>query len=51
MSWRYGLGTMTFTAARATLKGRTITDHALDLVRRGRTTVGEVVRVANQMEL
>ena len=39
------------TAARATLKGRTITDHALDLVRRGRTTVGEVVRVANQMEL
>ena len=37
-------------AARTLLKGRTLTDRALDLVLRGRTTIAEAVKIANQLE-
>ncbi|HET7670930.1 MAG TPA: GspE/PulE family protein [Burkholderiales bacterium] len=37
-------------AARPQLKGRTLTDHALALVRQGRTTVSEAMKVAVQLE-
>ncbi|MEW5862115.1 MAG: ATPase, T2SS/T4P/T4SS family [Pseudomonadota bacterium] len=37
-------------AARAALRGRTLTDHALALVAAGRTTVAEAMKVAGQLE-
>ena len=37
-------------AARPQLKGRTLTDHALALMKEGRTTVSEVMKVAVQLE-
>jgi MSHA biogenesis protein MshE len=37
-------------AARPQLKGRTLTDHALALVKEGRTTVSEAMKVAVQLE-
>jgi MSHA biogenesis protein MshE len=37
-------------AARPQMKGRTLTDHALQLVREGRTTVAEAMKVAVQLE-
>jgi len=37
-------------AARPQLKGHTLTDHALALVKEGRTTVSEVMKVAVQLE-
>ncbi|MCX7961662.1 MAG: GspE/PulE family protein [Burkholderiales bacterium] len=37
-------------AARATLKGRTLTDHALALVAAGRTSVAEAMKVAVHLE-
>jgi MSHA biogenesis protein MshE len=37
-------------AARENMRGKTILDHALALMRQGRTTVTEVMRVSNQVE-
>jgi MSHA biogenesis protein MshE len=37
-------------AARPQLKGRTLTDHALAIVREGRTTVAEAMKVAVAVE-
>ena len=37
-------------AARPQMKGRTLTDHALALVREGKTTVAEAMKVAVQLE-
>jgi MSHA biogenesis protein MshE len=37
-------------AARPQLKGRTLTDHALAIVKQGRTTVAEAMKVAVQLE-
>ena len=37
-------------AARPQMKGRTLTDHALALVRQGKTTVAEAMKVAVQLE-
>jgi MSHA biogenesis protein MshE len=37
-------------AARPQMKGRTLTDHALSLVREGKTTVAEAMKVAVQLE-
>jgi MSHA biogenesis protein MshE len=37
-------------AARALLKGRTLTAHALELVLRGRSTISEALKIANQVE-
>jgi MSHA biogenesis protein MshE len=37
-------------AARELLKGRTLAERALELVLRGRTTISEAVKVANQVE-
>jgi MSHA biogenesis protein MshE len=36
--------------ARNTLEGGTLTDHAIELARRGRTTLAEVIKVATQLE-
>ncbi len=36
--------------ARRVLKGQTLTDHAIELARRGRTTLAEVIKVATQLE-
>lgn len=37
-------------AAHTHLKGHTLSDHALDLAKRGRTTVSEAIKVASQSE-
>jgi len=42
-----GGGAPLLAAARASMRGQTLTDHALDLVREGRTSVAEVMHVTN----
>ena len=37
-------------AAREHMRGKSILDHAMDMMRQGRTTVAEVMRVSNQVE-
>ncbi len=36
--------------AREHMRGKTILDHAMDMMRQGRTSVAEVMRVSNQLE-
>ena len=37
-------------AAREHMRGKTILDHAMEMMREGRTTVAEVMRISNQIE-